>query len=439
MLLVREIQSDHTLGPVHTLIGSHPLLPDAFTRSPDEGFRQACQEAAANNLLLEQSDYGSLLGERRMSWHSGMPKIAGWPFGKAFCFYHRQDGALVGLCKMGWVTISEDEGRTWSQPVVPETLKTGGAKVWGQRTRNGRYAIAYNPSAHETGFRRYPLCVGLGEDGRSFGPLRVVHGEATRYRYAGLYKDMGAQYVRGLAEWADDGSFQDSGMWMVYSVHKEDIWVARLPLPILPDAVGSVHDDFNAFPLTAFPAGWNLTVPAWGSAGILQTPDGRTLELASWDPYLPVTAVRCFGQMKALHVSLRLRRAAGNGSLGIELLTRRGARLVLLNCDHDGRLWGDNDGHETLVGQIDGCTEIKINAGEEPGRWQVTVNGKKGLEMGYALNYEAHPDYGHSKPFSRLVLRAGTYLNLQQAGVHIDPASDAPTGETRWQVSRVVV
>ena len=51
------------------------------------------------------------------------------------------DGEWVGVSKMGWTTISHDNGETWSQPAVPPTLVTGKAKVWSQRTSDGRYAL----------------------------------------------------------------------------------------------------------------------------------------------------------------------------------------------------------------------------------------------------------------------------------------------------------
>jgi len=127
-LLVREITADHQLGEIYTLIKSGPDFPPSFESSSDAGFVAACREAVNNKPLLEQQDYGVLLGDRRMKWHDAKnwpgQKAGGanssWPFGKALCFYHRQDGVLVGVCKLGFAILFTDQGLTWSFPVVPQ-------------------------------------------------------------------------------------------------------------------------------------------------------------------------------------------------------------------------------------------------------------------------------------------------------------------------------
>lgn len=83
---------------------TQPDQPPSFETATDAGFVAACREAAGNNLLLEQQDYGRFLGERRLKWHDDPELNSGemFGFGKAFCFYHRQDGTLVGLCKLGY-------------------------------------------------------------------------------------------------------------------------------------------------------------------------------------------------------------------------------------------------------------------------------------------------------------------------------------------------
>src|SRR5207253_3919511 len=110
-----------------------------------------------------------------------------WVCGKAFSFYKRPDGVIVGTCKMGWVTTSSDEGQTWSQPIVPATLVTGKAKIWGQHTRDGRYALVYNPSRRN----RFPLVIVTGDDGIHFRDMRLVQGELPTQRYAGLHRSIG--------------------------------------------------------------------------------------------------------------------------------------------------------------------------------------------------------------------------------------------------------
>ena len=271
-LIVREIFPDHTLGAVFALQGDSSTL-DPFDASLDPGFIAACRELLADTVFLEQQDRGRLLGERRMKWHDASAWPAGsvpgdndkWVAGKAYSFFRRPDGMLVGISKMGWTTTSRDDGKTWSQPSVPSTLITGKAKVWSQQTADGRYALVYNPSARN----RYPLAIATSDDGATFRDMRIVQGELPIQRYAGMHRSIGPQYVRGISRWSDDGSRRgESVMWLVYSMNKEDIWVSRVPVPVIADAI-----DGNA--------PWNLYSPKWAPATVIDD----DVRLEDRDPY----------------------------------------------------------------------------------------------------------------------------------------------------------
>jgi hypothetical protein len=243
-VIVRELRANHSLGDVFLLVPPKQGMnittgvptPPPYRDAKDAGFVEACDQLLANRPFLEQQDYGTALGDRRMKWHD----VAHWIavddytrgradfFGKAFSFFHRKDNALVGISKLGFVVISTDEGETWSTPVRPRSLVTGGAKVWGQRTSDGRYALVYNPHPSE----RFPLVVVHGDDGVTFSGMRVVFGEKPPLRHPGLHKGPGPQYVRGISEWSSDGSWKDRAMWVAFSVNKEDVWVSRIPVPI---------------------------------------------------------------------------------------------------------------------------------------------------------------------------------------------------------------
>ena len=134
---------------------------------------------------------------------------------------------MVGIGKNRWVTISRDKGKTWSQPEKPETFISGMGKVWGQRIPDGRYVLVYNPDLS----RRWPLAILTSNDGITFSDPYAIHDELPARRYAGLHKDAGASYHRGLSEWNNDGSFKDDALWLVYSLNKEDIRVVRIPVP----------------------------------------------------------------------------------------------------------------------------------------------------------------------------------------------------------------
>ena len=300
-LVVREILPDHKLGPYFTLLNPTPAVGSEFyTNSADKGFVEACNQLLVNRPFLEQQDYGALLGDRRMPWHESDDKSMTF---KAFSFFHRKDGALVGICKKGWVTVSTNDGVAWSKPVIPPSLVTGTGKVWGQRTPDGRYALVYNPDRRN----RFPLVMVTSDDGVTFRDMRVVHAELPLQRYVGLNKNVGPQYVRGISEWSSDGSWKDGAVWVAYSVNKEDIWISRIPLTNAADA-------------------WNTYSPKWAPVEVRN--DGVVLE--DRDPYDYARAFKVFPARTKVSVSFDvLTSKAGDALLEIELLSGSTSRSAI--------------------------------------------------------------------------------------------------------------
>jgi len=346
ILLVREITADHRLGEVCTLIKPGPGRPPSFEKSKDKGFITACREAVNNRPLLEQQDYGVLLGERRMKWHDekNWPggKIGGvgdfWVFGKALCFFHRNDGTLVSLSKMGFVTQSTDEGKTWSLPVIPKGVVGGSGKLWAQKTPDGRYAMVYIPQKSQ----RYPMAVTTSDDGITFRNMRVIHGEVSPQRYAGRAKGGGPQYLRGVAEWGGDAlSLDKDSIWVIYSVNKEDIWVSRIPVPIVAGTKEPVHDTFDDIAPGPRVPGWNTYSSLWAPVRIISEPGtaNKCLELEDREPSDYARAIRTFAPGKTVDVSFGVNAAqADRGQLIIELLGELGTRPVRVVLNDQGQI-----------------------------------------------------------------------------------------------------
>jgi hypothetical protein len=303
-LVVREVLADHTLGDVFALQGRHEKL-QSFDTSGDAGFGAACTQLLADRVFLEQQDRGKLLGKRRMKWHDAAAWPAGsvpgdsekWVAGKAYSFFRRPDGVLVGVSKMGWTTNSIDDGETWSQPIVPPTLVTGKAKVWSQRTRDGRYALVYNPSRKQ----RFPLAIVTGDDGVTFRDMRIVQGELPVQRYAGMHRSIGPQYVRGISRWADDGSRDDQDrnlLWLVYSMSKEDIWVSRVLLR-------------GECPT------WNVYSPLWAPVTVVGDDEIR---LEDRDPYDYASATRLFAERRNATITFELLAEQLGSAIHVEVL-----------------------------------------------------------------------------------------------------------------------
>ena len=312
-LVVREIRPDHTFGDVYALQGAGSL--SHFEQSGDLPFIAACRQVLADRVYLEQQDRGKLLGDRRMKWHDASAWPAGsvpgdsekWVAGKAYSFYRRPDGVMVGISKMGWTTTSPDDGATWVQPLVPPTLVTGKAKVWAQRTADGRYALVYNPSRKN----RYPLVVVTGGDGVHFRDMRVVQGELPIQRYEGRFRSIGPQYVRGISTWSDDGSRAgERAMWLVYSMSKEDIWVSRVPLAPADDS-------------------WGVYAPKWAPV----TVDSDVVRLEARDPYDDAIVTRRVAHAAACEVLAE----QGGSTLYAEIVDEAGPRTVTVTPAAAGR------------------------------------------------------------------------------------------------------
>jgi hypothetical protein len=438
-LLVREITADHQLGKIYTLIQPGPKQPPSFEQSNDPGFVAACREACNNKPLLEQQDYGVLLGDRRMKWHEAANwpggKMGGmgnfWIFGKAQCFFHRQDGALVSLCKLGFVSLSTDAGETWSQPVVPNSLIAGSGKVWAQKTPDGHYAMVYPPKRPGP---RFPMVVTTSDDGITFRDMRVVHGELPPRRYVGASKDIGPQYLRGVAEWAGDASTLDkSAIWVVYSVSKEDIWVSRIPVPVQAETKDPVHDTFEDMPVGPRVPGWNIYAPLWAPVRIAKDPTGPNhyLELEDREPVDYARAARTFPRSSAGDISFRLAAAqADRGRLEIDLLGDRGTRPV--------RLWLNDHGQ---LQARDGERSVDLGP-YKPEQWaDITIKVKDShftlLRDGKALLKDAAFAEPSSMVYA-LSFRTGEFrAEAPEKGTQDLPDTEEPAPKTVYRVDEV--
>ena len=425
ILLVREIKPDHRLGDVFTLINPQPGLPASFEDSADKDFVAACREAVANNVLLEQQDYGVFLGSRKMEWHDKTPPYKGfYKFGKAFCFYHRADGKLVGMSKMGFVTLSEDEGKTWSEPTQPKSLTAGAAKVWGQKTYDNRYILAYNPDPKRG--KRFPLVMVQGEDGIHFHSMQVIHGEFSPLRYPGLYKDFGYQYVRGVPEWSDDHSFNDKhAIWLIYSVNKEDVWISRIPLPAVPVPTALHNEDFNKMPLGPVVRDWNLYCPKWAPVSVTTEPGkpgNRCLELRDSDPVDHAQAQRVFPPSQSININFRVKPMQTNGYFEAALENDAGTCALLVILSPDGSVSISSSEGIAQIGTYAAGKWLSVNLNTDPDNKTLKVRLEGNPAKPVELKWE-NPDN-----LQRLVFRTGKRYELLAPSA-LAEGTDRPAAE----------
>jgi hypothetical protein len=399
-LYCREITADHKLGKIYTLIKPAEGHPPAYTESKDAGFLQACREALNNKPLLEQADYGILLGDKRIKWHDPknwpggkIPSIGGdlWIFGKAMNFYHRKDGVLVANCKMGWTTLSRDDGETWSFPTIPPGIKGGGGKTWAQATPDGRYAMIYIPQDDH----RFPMAVTTSDYGITFDNMRSIHSDLPPQRYQGRARPIGPQYLRGVSEWGSDGSRKETDcIWTIYSMSKEDIWISRVPVPILAQAKNHADENFDKIATGPRVPEWNTYSPQWAPVTVEAKGGNHYLQLEDREPGDYARAIRTFPVSKTVNASFRVAAAqTGRGTFEVELLGELGTRPVRI----------------IVTDQITKAGEwlnYEIQADCTTGKYSVAVNGRQvakdaafaeASSIVYALSFRTGKSHGRPR------------------------------------------
>jgi hypothetical protein len=327
--VVREVLPGGKFGPIYFLRNnktwdkSKSTYP-FYTTSKDKGFVAACEEILANPLMMQQ-----MVEEQ----DKDDPLIPIKKDYKAFSYYHLPDGnRVVGLWKHALTTISPDGGKTWPNPVIraPHFVNSN-AKIWGQRTSDGRYATVYNPSEF-----RWPLAISTSENGLDYTDLWLVHGEITPMRYGGNYKSYGPQYVRGIQE--GDGIPPDKNLWVTYSVNKEDLWISSIPVPVRATATEPANDVFAQLPAGQELANWNTCSLVQAPVEIGKLPDGtKGLVFQDADKFDYAKAERIIPEAKKVVAEFSVIPAQNDkGELQIEFQDAKGQPAVQLTFDAEG-------------------------------------------------------------------------------------------------------
>lgn len=331
--VVREMKADGSYGPIYFLRYNHgwneknTTLP-FYKKSKDKGFVKACDELLSTRLITQQWNEEADRDDPLISLKGDY---------KAFNFYHLPDGNVVGLWKHALSAISSDEGQTWTQPTRSPGFVNNNAKIWGQRTSDGRYATVYNPADF-----RWPLAISTSSDGLNYTNLLLVNGEISPMRYGGNYKSYGPQYVRGIVE--GNGVPADGNLWVTYSMNKEDIWVSRIPVPVTEKETKDVNEIFEQMEAGSELNRWNIFSPLWAPVTIEKDASGvRNLTIADADECDYAKAERLFPRSENVAVEFKLKAdQADHGQLDIELMDEKGMAALRLSFNAEGQFQQKN-------------------------------------------------------------------------------------------------
>jgi len=367
--VVREMLQDGSYGPIYFLRYNHGFSSTNtnypfYTSSKDKDFVQSCMDILNNPLYMMQTVEEA---------DSNDPKIPLQKLYKAFCYYHLPNGNVVGLWKNALTSVSTDGGFTWKEPVQRAFgFVNSNAKIWGQRTSDGRYATVYNPSEF-----RWPLAVSVSEDGLDYKNLLLVHGEISPMRYGGNYKSYGPQYVRGIQE--GNGITPDGKLWVTYSMNKEDIWAASIPVPIRSEVTQQANDVFDSLADNHELDWWNTCSPAWAPVAISRKDGVKCLSLSDKDAFDYAKAERVIPSSTNFKAIFTLNAAQNNQQLDIEFLNAQGLPSIRLSLMPDGFMRTKAGARLSSVGPYeankDYTFEIRVNTNIRT--YEVWVNGQK--------------------------------------------------------------
>lgn len=301
--VVREIYRDNSFSDIYFLrlneAGGYnrencDMFP-IFRESVDEGFLAACKELLADHLFTQQ-----MWEEERLNteWFTQ-------PGAEALSYYTLPNGDILGFYKNSIVTKSTDGGQTWSEKETDYSIETATGKVWAQKTSDGRYSLCYNPTTDSA--HRWPIAVITGDNGEDFDNLLAITPEVSPHKYAGLYKNLGAQYIRGICE--HNPKPADGNLWLAYTVNKEDVWASCTPVPVNGISSDYIKTNFNEMEIGPFVNGWNIYSPLWSPVDITESPTERgkhVLHLADADPYDRGRAMRVFKQSEQVKIQTKV-------------------------------------------------------------------------------------------------------------------------------------
>ena len=309
-----------------------------------------------------------------------------------------------------------------------------GGKMWGQATKDGRFALCYNPI--ELTNYRYPLIVTSSDDGIIYDNMLLVQGEVPPRRFMGRWKDFGPCYMRGIIE--GNGNPPGNDMWLTYSMNKEDIWISRIPVPIRYRVKGNVVDDFNNMVRGGAITDWNIYAPKWAPVEVTDFPSAqnKSLFLQDKDPYDYARAIRVFEETNNAEIEVKVfPKQARDGLLEIDVNDRYGNRPVRIRFDADGKIRAVDGSTEVVLHgyQPDQWYNLKIKIDAQPfGNYAISIDGKELLKN--AKLAEA------VQSVERVSFRTGPYRNLPNRKTpNQEPAppsagADEPVANARFYI-----
>ena len=232
--LARRIHGDGRCDPIFWLVDFPPEPKAGFPAYPPASDPAIAPLAAAIHQCLVRPGFepswefqhqtcnpqavdGHRLCEPTQSW-----KLAS---GTWVRLYRDKDRSS----NVNYARFSTDDGLTWAPPVRTDFPDASSRSAVGQLP-DGTALVINNPGRERSrvdgGLRRDPLVLSLAADGLTFDRSVVIAHSAPPPAFEGYAKNPGYQYPRAVV--------LGESLFAMYSVNKEHIEVATIPLASLP-------------------------------------------------------------------------------------------------------------------------------------------------------------------------------------------------------------
>ncbi|WP_346238615.1 exo-alpha-sialidase [Niabella insulamsoli] len=404
--VVREIKADGSFGPVYFIRYNHDFNEKNtnypfYKKSKDKAFVAACDELLAQPLQMQQWVEEADRNDPLIPLKKEL---------KAFSYYHLPNGNVVGFWKNALTSLSVNGGKTWQySPLRAPGFVNSNAKIWGQKTSDGRYLTVYNPAEF-----RWPLALSVSDDGLNYKNLLLVNGEITSMRYGGNYKSYGPQYVRGIQEM--NGNPPGKAAWVAYSMNKEDMWVAKIPVPVRSQVDGqNIEDDFSKLPADEALNNWNIYSPLWAPVSIVKNGGRQSLQLKDADPFDLAKAERVVPEAANLKLAFSITPGqADRGHLDIEVQDAKNTPCLRISFDSTGNIITKAGYRNKGIGRYEAGKryEIVIELNTNTRLYTISINGSEpNRNIVFAPIHKVH------------------HITFRTGGVRRFPNADTPTDQ----------
>jgi len=408
--VVREVKKDGTLGPIYFIYYNHDFnekntIYPYYKKAKNKAFVKACDEILADPM-------------QRMQWAEESDRdddiLPLKTVAKAFSGYTLPDGRKIGLWKHALTSVSADGGNTWRTPLNrAHGFVNSNAKIWGQRLSDGTYATVYNPAEY-----RWPLAISLSADGLNYTTLNLVTGDVTPERHYGLYKSFGPQYVRGIQE--SNPQPADGNLWLTYSMNKEDMWVARVPVPVQTAATQHADENFASYKSLSDMKTWNIYSPLMAKVEL----DGEWLKLSDSEVYDYARVEKVIPATKELVVEFDVKaKQTDHGQFNIEFTDEKGnvaSKIILDNTATMRVKGGARSGGMVKNYKADEVYHVKAELSQDLHSGVYYVNGKKAAARQFDTPVEA---------INRIVFRTGDEFTHPTIETPADQTEDMPRAD----------